>query len=107
MTRTLHVHRLGTVPYATALALQERLVEARIAGAIEDCLLLLEHPPVVTLGRGAKRDHLLVSEELLASEGVGATSRTTHRGNSSAIRSCPSTQSGETYAGTWLRSRRS
>jgi len=66
----LNVHRLGTVPYEEALALQERLVEARIRGDVEDTLLLLEHPPVITLGRGAKREHLLVDEDFLRSQGV-------------------------------------
>ena len=70
MARTVAVHRLGTVAYAQALALQERLVEARLAGATGDVLLLLEHPPVVTLGRGAKREHLLFTEDLLRERGV-------------------------------------
>ena len=46
---------LGRVRYAEALALQERLLEARVRGEIGDTLLLLEHEPVVTLGRGATR----------------------------------------------------
>lgn len=45
------VRDLGTVPYADALALQQRLVDERIADLIPDTLLLLEHPPVITLGR--------------------------------------------------------
>ena len=52
MSRTLAVARCGRVPYDQALAWQEALVARRIAGA-EDALLLLEHPPVYTLGRGA------------------------------------------------------
>ena len=70
MARALAVHRLGVVPYADALALQERLVEARLAGQTGDVLLLLEHPPVVTLGRGAKREHLRLTEALLRERGV-------------------------------------
>lgn len=70
MPRRLEVYRLGTVPYAQALALQERLVDARLAGRIGDTLLLLEHSPVVTLGRGAKREHLLASEDFLRAQGV-------------------------------------
>lgn len=70
MERSLAIHRLGLVPYAEALALQERLVEARLAGETGDVLLLLEHPPVVTLGRGAKREHLRFSEDLLRARGV-------------------------------------
>ncbi|MEM9067274.1 MAG: lipoyl(octanoyl) transferase LipB [Myxococcota bacterium] len=69
--RPLHAHRLGTVPYLEAHALQERLVAARKDGAIPDTLLLLEHPPVVTLGRGAKDgSNLRVSREEFAAHGV-------------------------------------
>ena len=68
--RRLHAHRLGRVGYAEALALQERLVEARKAGAVEDVLLLLEHPPVVTLGRGVKDGkNLLLSPEAFRARG--------------------------------------
>jgi len=49
---------LGVVRYDTALELQEALRDLRIRGAIPDLLLLLEHPPVYTLGRGATTDHL-------------------------------------------------
>ena len=49
-SRTLEVRRLGTVPYAAALALQRELVEERRAGRVPDLLLLLQHPPVITLG---------------------------------------------------------
>ena len=67
----LLVADLGTMPYATALALQRAAARARISGAIpEDLLLLVEHPPVVTMGRSAKRHHLLASPELLAARGV-------------------------------------
>jgi lipoyl(octanoyl) transferase len=52
MNRTLAVARCGRVPYDEALAWQEMLVARRIAGG-PDALLLLEHPPVYTLGRGA------------------------------------------------------
>jgi lipoyl(octanoyl) transferase len=56
--------------YAPALALQERLLEARIEQRIPDTLLLLEHAPVVTLGRGAKAQHVLHSAPALAARGV-------------------------------------
>ena len=49
-TRTLEVRRLGTVPYSEALQLQRDLVEERRAGRVPDLLLLLQHPPVITLG---------------------------------------------------------
>jgi lipoyl(octanoyl) transferase len=68
--RTLSVHRLGRIGYADALALQERLLEARIEGRIGDTLLLLEHDPVITLGRGARAEHVLLSREALAAQGV-------------------------------------
>jgi len=61
---------LGRQPYARVQALQEHLLVARQRGVIEDTLLLLEHEPVVTLGRGAKPEHLLSSREALAARGV-------------------------------------
>lgn len=67
--REVVVHRLGQMPYAQALELQKRVQAARIRGLIPDTLLLLEHPPVVTLGRGAKAHNLLLSEEALAERG--------------------------------------
>ena len=67
--REITVHRLGRVDYAEAHALQERLQRARIRGAVGDTLLLLEHPPVLTLGRGAKESHILLSRELLEARG--------------------------------------
>lgn len=67
----LLVADLGTLPYAEALAFQRDVAKARISGAIaEDVLLLVEHPPVATLGRSAKREHLLASPTLLAARGV-------------------------------------
>ncbi|MEO7711536.1 MAG: lipoyl(octanoyl) transferase LipB [Gemmatimonadaceae bacterium] len=67
----LLVADLGTLPYAEALAFQRAVAKARISGAIaEDILLLVEHPPVITLGRSAKRQHLLASPTLLAARGV-------------------------------------
>jgi lipoyl(octanoyl) transferase len=61
---------LGLAPYADSLALQERLVAARKAGAVPDVLLLCQHPHVITLGRNARPDHLLSSPRLLAQMGV-------------------------------------
>lgn len=67
----LLVSDLGTMPYADALALQRAVARARIGGEIgEDLLLLVEHPPVVTLGRSSKERHLLASPALLAARGV-------------------------------------
>jgi lipoyl(octanoyl) transferase len=61
---------MGRVRYADAHALQEKLVEQRAGGAIGDTLLLLEHHPVVTLGRAAKAEHVLASRERLRQLGV-------------------------------------
>jgi lipoyl(octanoyl) transferase len=61
---------LGRVAYADASRLQERLVEARRAGEAPDTLLLLEHPPVVTLGRGAHVENLLLDEAGLRDRGI-------------------------------------
>jgi lipoyl(octanoyl) transferase len=67
----LLVADLGTMPYAAALELQRAAARARISGVLaEDLLLLVEHPPVITLGRSAKAHHLLASPELLAARGV-------------------------------------
>jgi lipoyl(octanoyl) transferase len=61
---------LGRTDYAAALLLQEELVELRFNGQVENVLLLLEHPPVLTLGRNANRANVLAPEQLLASRGV-------------------------------------
>ncbi len=67
----LYTHDLGLMPYAAALALQRRAAALRISGEIDqDLLLLVEHPPVVTLGRGFKPHHLLSTPELLRAAGV-------------------------------------
>ena len=69
--RQLLVADLGLQPYAEALTFQREVARARIAGEIEeDVLLLVEHPPVVTLGRSAKDAHLLASPAYLREQGV-------------------------------------
>ncbi len=65
-----HVLHLGLVPYHTALKLQKTLSQLRKAGRIENTLLLLEHPPVITLGRNAEVGNVLASPEFLAQRGV-------------------------------------
>jgi lipoyl(octanoyl) transferase len=71
LSRELWVQRLGLVPYAGALELQRSIARQRIDGSVsQDVLLLLEHPPVVTLGRSSKEKHLLASPALLRSRGV-------------------------------------
>ena len=66
----VHLINLGHVSYAEGLAAQEQLVAARKADEIADTLLLMEHPPVLTLGRNSKREHVLASDEFLRSRGV-------------------------------------
>ena len=61
---------LGLIGYAEAYALQKRVVGARKAWAMEDVLLLCEHPHVITLGRSGKRENLLASEHVLRQKGV-------------------------------------
>lgn len=68
--RPLSVYKLGRIEYGAAFALQERLVTARQQQQIGDTLLLLEHDPVITLGRGAKEQNVLASRDLLAAQGV-------------------------------------
>jgi lipoyl(octanoyl) transferase len=66
----ISVLQLGTVDYATALRLQKTLVDLRAAGRIANTLLLLEHPPVITLGRNAERKNIIAPEPLLNAKGV-------------------------------------
>ena len=61
---------LGRVAYDEALRLQAELVQLRLQGQVDNVLLLLEHPPVLTLGRNANRSNILASDELLTSRGV-------------------------------------
>jgi lipoyl(octanoyl) transferase len=61
---------LGRVDYAEALGLQQELVELRHQGRIANTLLLLEHPPVLTLGRNSNRSNILATDEMLARKGV-------------------------------------
>jgi lipoyl(octanoyl) transferase len=61
---------LGRQDYAAALALQQHLCELRQQETIGDVLLLLEHPPVLTLGRNAHRENVLVGDEILLRRGI-------------------------------------
>ncbi len=61
---------LGIVPYAPALELQRQLHAQRVAGAIPDTLLLLEHPPVITLGKAFHPEHLRYAREFYAQQGI-------------------------------------
>ena len=62
--------RLGTVEYKEAYRLQEEVAQARGRGAIGDVLLLLQHPPVITLGRGGGEEDILAPAPLLRQAGV-------------------------------------
>lgn len=64
------VLNLGRQSYAQAWELQHRLVRARQEGRLDDILLLLEHDPVITLGRSATSEHILASSELLSKAGI-------------------------------------
>jgi lipoyl(octanoyl) transferase len=70
--RAIEVRRLGRIPYADALTLQRSLVEDRRVGRVDDLLLLLEHPHVLTLGvRGdGGRSHILATPDALGSRGI-------------------------------------
>ncbi|MFN2566192.1 MAG: lipoyl(octanoyl) transferase LipB [Gemmatimonadaceae bacterium] len=69
--RELFVANVGLRPYAEVLDLQRDLARARISGELaQDLLLLVEHPPVVTLGRSAKERHLVVPRGALTTRGV-------------------------------------
>ncbi len=61
---------LGRVAYDEGLRLQAEIAALRLAGRVDNTLLLLEHPPVLTLGRNARRENVLASDELLAKRGV-------------------------------------
>jgi lipoyl(octanoyl) transferase len=61
---------LGRLDYAAALALQQQVCALRQQDSIGDVLLLVEHPPVLTLGRNAHRQHVVASDQLLARRGI-------------------------------------
>jgi lipoyl(octanoyl) transferase len=70
-SRELLVAPLGRRPYEEILHLQRELARARVSGELEqDLLLLVEHPPVVTLGRSAKEGHLIIPRRALAERGI-------------------------------------
>jgi lipoyl(octanoyl) transferase len=62
--------QLGTIDYAAGLCLQQKLVDLRKGGRVGDVLLLLEHTPVITLGRNAKTANVVASSESLSRRGV-------------------------------------
>ncbi len=66
----ISILQLGTIDYATGLRLQQQLVDLRRQEKIGDVLLLLEHTPVITLGRNAKAANVVASPELLQQRSV-------------------------------------
>lgn len=66
----LQVVLAGLMDYQEALKMQKRLLQLRQAGKIQDILLLLEHPPVITLGKRGKDTNILMPEDLLKSKGI-------------------------------------
>jgi lipoate-protein ligase B len=71
MSAELGVIGLGRMAYGEALELQRTLAQERIDGTVaRDLLLLVEHPPVVTLGRGSRPEHLSTTSEFLRAKGV-------------------------------------
>jgi lipoyl(octanoyl) transferase len=68
----MHINliQLGRVPYVEAMAIQQQVIAARKHDMIGDTLLMLEHFPVLTLGRNAHRSNVVASEEFLAQRGV-------------------------------------
>lgn len=70
-SRLLRITDLGLMAYGEALTLQHALREERLAGRIPDTLLLVEHPPTVTLGRRSQPEELLLDRGALAAMGYG------------------------------------
>ncbi|MDE1155867.1 MAG: lipoyl(octanoyl) transferase LipB [Acidobacteriaceae bacterium] len=66
----LHLLQFGRIPYSEGLRAMREVVEARKAGRIGDTLLLMEHPPVLTLGRNSSRSNILATDAALAQRGV-------------------------------------
>lgn len=64
------IKHLGTIDYNTAFDLQLELVKQRLENKIDDTLLLLEHPPVLVMGRSAKKTNILASDSLLNKKGI-------------------------------------
>lgn len=68
--KTIHYLELGLVPYREALVLQENLRAMRISGKVDDHILLLEHPPVFTIGKRDSGADFLSTRETIAAEGI-------------------------------------
>ncbi len=72
MRQHCEVHRPGLIDYETAWSWQRRLLDLVRAGGAPHQIIVLQHPPVFTLGRGGRDEHLLVGEPLLAARGARA-----------------------------------
>jgi lipoyl(octanoyl) transferase len=70
MSKILHLLQPGRISYAEGLRLMAEVVAARKSQQIGDTLLLIEHPPVLTLGRNSTRSNILATDEALARKGV-------------------------------------
>ncbi|MEI8308282.1 MAG: lipoyl(octanoyl) transferase LipB [Chloroflexales bacterium] len=70
LTRTITLIRPGRVDYTQAWAWMRQLAADRSAGRADDSLLILEHPPTITLGNKARPEHILIASEVLAARGV-------------------------------------
>jgi len=70
MKKSVKVIDLGTMEYGKCLELQRKLRDRRIADEIGDMLLLVEHKPVLTMGRRGQNDNVVVSEEFLKEKGI-------------------------------------
>ena len=70
MATTCGLINLGLTPYKEALSLQRHLAALRAERSVGGLLLLLQHPPVITLGRGGQKVHLLAPESSLAARGI-------------------------------------
>lgn len=68
--REVYLANYATLPYEEALNLQRRVVAGKSEAAFPDTLILLEHPPVITLGRRGQRENIRVSEEILRRERI-------------------------------------
>ncbi|MGI9553871.1 MAG: lipoyl(octanoyl) transferase LipB, partial [Thermodesulfobacteriota bacterium] len=67
---TLDIYHLGEISYKKALDIQFKLLEKRINNEINDSLLLLEHPPTITIGRNGNRSNLLISDSYLSENNI-------------------------------------
>ncbi|MFC1980877.1 lipoyl(octanoyl) transferase LipB [Chloroflexota bacterium] len=63
-------HNLGLVDYGKSMQLQDRLLSARAAGRIPDTILLLQHPPVLTIGSSGGDENISCSHDILTEEGI-------------------------------------